>query len=80
MSPVETIVAEVADIHLIRPDELVGPCRRRDLVDARSEAAHRLFEETDLRLWQIGEVLGGRHHSSVINLIQRHETRVGRTS
>jgi chromosomal replication initiation ATPase DnaA len=71
VSPVEAIVAEVADIHLIRHEDLVGPCHRRDLVDARAEAATRLFEETDLRLWQIGEILGGRHHSSVIHLLRR---------
>lgn len=72
MTLAEAIVREVADAHVIAPEDLVGPSRRRDLVDARSEAAVRLASETDLRLWQIGEVLGGRHHTSVIHLIRRH--------
>ena len=75
MSP-EAIVEEVASAHVLTVEELVGPRRVREIVDARSEAAFRLWNETDLRLWQIGDVLGGRDHSTIHYLVARHSLRV----
>lgn len=51
---------------------LVGPSRRKDLVQARNEAAY-LMRNEGLSLKQIGRFLGRRDHSTIINCLRRYE-------
>ena len=63
------IAHEVAQIYGTTIRALVGQTRTRVVVAARAEVARRLR----LRGWtlgQIGELLGSRHHTTVMNLLR----------
>lgn len=69
------IVAEVAAAHGLTPADLTGRSRLGDVVLARAEAAYRIRFETDLSCRAIGELLGGRDHSTIVYLTQVHDLR-----
>lgn len=48
---------------------LIGPCRARVLVAARAEVARRL-RARGWSLRAIGELLGSRHHTTILNLLE----------
>jgi hypothetical protein len=52
-------------LHAVRLCDLAHRCRHAPCVSARAAEARRLFQTTDLSLKQIGELLGGRDHSTV---------------
>lgn len=68
-------VAEVAGAHGLTPADLTGRSRIAPIVLARAEAAYRLRFETELFCWQIGVLLGGRDHSTIVHLTQVHDLR-----
>ncbi|MFN3927794.1 MAG: chromosomal replication initiator protein DnaA [Pseudanabaenaceae cyanobacterium] len=57
------VVCETLNIALA---DLVGSCRRRDISQARKIAMYLLRQHTTLSLQKIGEVLGGKDHSTVV--------------
>ena len=57
--------------------DLLGPSRKRHLVDARSEVVHRLRDVHGLTVNAIGRILR-RDHKTIHNLIQREAKRMGR--
>ncbi len=65
-------IKAVAEAHRLDLVHLLGPDRRRFIVDARAEAAFvchcKGFSSTD-----IGLALGGRDHTTALALIRRHE-------
>jgi chromosomal replication initiation ATPase DnaA len=71
----ERVIDEVAERHVLAVDEMTSRRKFRHLVDARSEAAYRLWSETELSLREIGELLGGLDHSSVNHLVHRQQLR-----
>lgn len=77
-SQVHAIIQECADKHGIRVQDLKGPRRSKGFIPARHEAMYRLSEEMpNLSLPQIGRILGGRDHSTVIYGIKQHKKRAG---
>ena len=66
------IVKETAKRHGVKKGDIVGPNRGNRVVRARFEAEYRMKDELDMTLKAIGFVLGGRHHSTIIHGIQRH--------
>ena len=66
------IVQETAKRHGVKKADIVGPNRGNRVVRARFEAEHRMQGELGMTLKAIGFVLGGRHHSTIIHGIQRH--------
>ena len=68
-SPAE-VLASVAAQYGVAVKRLSSPNRDRHSVDARIQAARRLREECLLSLKQIGHLLGGRDHSTIINLLR----------
>lgn len=60
----------VARAHGITVDEMIGPSRKRHIVNARSEFALTL-RAFDWSHYAIGEQLGLRDHSTVMNLCMR---------
>ena len=48
---------------------VTGPCRARVLVACRAAIASELRQK-GWTLGQIGELLGGRHHTTVMNLLE----------
>ena len=73
------LLAEVADAFGITMAELRGSSRTQGLCEARAAAAWVLRERYPaLTLAAIGELLGGRHHTTVINALQRVAARMQR--
>ena len=61
------IIATVADYFNLVPDDLTGKRRTEEIADARMVTAYVLTERLkDVPLTEIGEMLGGRTHTSVI--------------
>jgi chromosomal replication initiation ATPase DnaA len=54
----------------ITKEQLIGPCRRVHLVDARQFVAVRLHRDFGLSTTAIGRLLN-RDHSSIIHLLRR---------
>ena len=67
------IVAEVAQKHRCRPEEIIGPGRSRYMVRARHEACYRLREELQMSWMQIGHKLGHRDHTTCLYGWRRHK-------
>ena len=65
----ESIIAEIAARYGVSVTELKGRSRKREVAEARKWAAIILREYTDLPLKAIGLLLGGRHHSTVHNML-----------
>lgn len=68
----KAVIEDVSLKHGLDRRDLVGPRRFKELVVARNEAAYRLRQETSLSLPQIGRLLGGRNHATIIHGIARH--------
>ena len=60
-----TVVQIVARYFSLTADDLQGRSRTKDIANARQLAMYLLREENGLSLLQIGELLGGRDHSTV---------------
>lgn len=56
-------------------EEIMSKSRASRLVKIRAITAYFLRKRTILSLKQIGELIGGRHHSSVLHLIQQVENK-----
>jgi chromosomal replication initiator protein len=63
----ELIIAECIAYYAISRADLVGPSRSRPLVQARQVAMYLCRELTALSLPKIGEVFGGRDHTTVLH-------------
>ncbi len=62
----EGIVQAVAEAFNLPMDRILGRDRSREVALPRQIAMYLLREETDISLPQIGEVLGGRDHTTVM--------------
>lgn len=62
----DQIITAVADEFGIEEDRLLSRQRSRDVALPRQVAMYLIREETDASLPQIGEVLGGRDHTTVM--------------
>ena len=69
----EAIRDTVARRWKVRPDALVSKRRTKDLTVPRQVAMYLIKEVLDTSLVQIGEVFGGRDHSTVIHSIRKIE-------
>ncbi|MFA6526237.1 MAG: chromosomal replication initiator protein DnaA [Candidatus Buchananbacteria bacterium] len=58
------LVAEYFDIAI---EDVVGPCRKKNLTDPRQIIMHIMREELKLSYPAIGQSLGGRDHTTVIH-------------
>src|SRR6185503_18505091 len=62
----EVIIREVAEFYGVDLRALTGRGRSRNIVVPRQVAMYLLREETDASLMDIGQLLGGRDHTTVI--------------
>src|SRR5262249_5773394 len=63
---VEQVLAAVAEFYKVDLADLTGRSRNKEVVGPRQMAMYLLREETDASLPQIGDLLGGRDHTTVI--------------
>jgi chromosomal replication initiator protein len=66
LSP-KQILATVARHYSLSEEELIGRSRRRAVSQPRQLCMYLIREETDTSLPQIGELLGGRDHTTIIH-------------
>ena len=69
----DTIITEVARFYEIDGDALRGQSQNKDIATARNVAMYIIREMTKLPLAEIGQKFGGRHHTTVLNSINRVE-------
>ena len=69
----ETIIQEVARFYELDSDVLRGQSQNKEVATARNVAMYIIREMTQLSLAEIGQQFGGRHHSTVLNSINRVE-------
>jgi len=67
------IIAECLMKHRIKYIHVASERRWPELVTCRQEICYRLREETLFSLPQIGKLLGGRDHTTVLFAIRRHK-------
>lgn len=63
---IDQVIAIVAEFYNVAIDDLTGRSRNKEIVLPRQVAMFLLREETDASLPQIGDVLGGRDHTTVM--------------
>lgn len=69
----DTIIQEVARFYELDSDALRGQSQNKEIATARNVAMYIIREMTQLSLAEIGQQFGGRHHSTVLNSINRVE-------
>lgn len=70
------IIAQVADRHGLTVAELMGTTRVRLIAHARQEAMWRISRELGRSLPEIGRMMGGRDHTTVLHGIRAYEKRL----
>lgn len=70
---VDTVIKIVANDYELTPEDLIGPSRRADIVQARHIAAHFLYMHTGLSYRGVALSLGRNDHSTAINAVQNVE-------
>ena len=60
-----TIICDAAKKHSVWFSDVLRDDRRHAVARARNEAIYRMRTELNMGLEQIGEALGGRHHSTI---------------
>ena len=73
--PLFGVIAEVAHRYGITVDEIRSRSRMDYLVNARGDVAAEL-RDRGLSYNHIGALLGGRDHSSIMNVIERRKRRI----
>lgn len=63
----QSIIDTVSEYYRVPTDELKGKCRDKAIVVPRQVAMYLIREETTVSLEQIGQLLGGRDHTTVMH-------------
>lgn len=69
----ETIIQEVARFYELDAAAITGQSQNKEISTARNVAMYIIREMTQLSLAEIGQQFGGRHHTTVLNSINRVE-------
>lgn len=72
-APVELVIQAVSACFSFSPDDLRGAKRSRKIVEARQIAMYLTKEITEYTNTEIGQIFGGREHSTVMHACQRIE-------
>jgi len=68
-----TVLSQTAKHFSFKTKELCGKSRKSELVTARHVAIYLLRKDLDLPLMKIGELIGGRDHTSIMYAIDKIE-------
>lgn len=67
----DTIIHEVARFYEVDAETIRGQSQNKEIANARNVAMYIIREMTQLSLSEIGQQFGGRHHTTVLNSINR---------
>jgi len=70
------IISTVAKYFDFKNKELLGSSRKADLVVARHIAMYLLRDSLGLQLTKVGEIMGGRDHTTVMHAVEKMEAEV----
>ncbi len=76
----EMIMQTVSDYYSVTLGELIGPTRKREITVPRQVAIYLTREMTGMSLPQIGEVFGGRDHTTIMHSCKVMENAIDRDS
>ena len=68
---IDEIIDQVATLHGISRLLIIGRTRAALVVDARADLARRLRDSLHLSTFQSGQIIGGRDHTTIMNLLRR---------
>ena len=72
----DNIIKEVCRYFRLEEDQIRGPSRSRDILNARQIAMYLIRRMTSLSLDETGKLFGGRDHSTVLNSINKVEKKM----
>ena len=72
----DNIIKEVCRYFRLEEDQIRGPSRSRDILNARQIAMYLIRRMTSLSLNDTGNLFGGRDHATVINSISKVEKKM----
>jgi chromosomal replication initiation ATPase DnaA len=72
----QVLAAIVCMKHRISYDELTNHCRKRHLVDARTDFTHIAYDKICYNKALISRFLGRRDHATIINLLFKNPTKI----
>ncbi|MCL4366757.1 chromosomal replication initiator protein DnaA [Patescibacteria group bacterium] len=72
------VISEINQYFNIKMAEIVGPRRKKELVLPRQLAMYLLYEECKLPYERIGDILGGRDHTTVLHGVEKIRESVNR--
>jgi chromosomal replication initiator protein len=70
------VIETVAKFYSISVPEMVSASRNKELVQPRQIAMYLIRQETDASLPEIGGLLGGRDHTTIIHGVERVKDRL----
>lgn len=72
----DDVISVICDFYRIKPTQLKGPKRDASLVRARQVAMYILKTELNMTLVEIGNLLGGRDHTTIMHGVEKIEALV----
>ncbi|MDE6998510.1 MAG: chromosomal replication initiator protein DnaA, partial [Oscillospiraceae bacterium] len=72
----DNIIKEVCRYFRIEEDQIRGPSRSRDILNARQIAMYLIRRMTNLSLDDTGKLFGGRDHSTTLNGVTKVENKM----
>lgn len=66
-----SVVTKTAQYFAYKPSELAGPSRKAPLTAARHVAMYILYSDLHLPYEQVGRLLGGRDHTTIIHAVEK---------
>ena len=72
----DRVLDEVTGVFKVTTSDLVGASRRKRIVRARHVAMYLLSEELGMKDTEIGRLLGGRSHSTVISALRKMNSEI----
>lgn len=76
VNPSDLVIYRVAMRHEVSVADIKGTSRKQRFVYARQEAAYDLRKQRNLSLTKIGQMLGGKDHTTILYAISAHEKRL----
>jgi chromosomal replication initiator protein len=74
------VISTVAKYFAYRNKDLLGTSRKADLVEARHIAMYLLRDTLDIQLEKVGELMGGRDHTTVMHAVEKMKSEVNENS